>query len=500
MSKIKISIPLFFALLLLVKLTHGFFYEQKQKNANGSTHVSIATNIQDTTLNSLQIFHYPDTIHHQFLQAERDSNFTYKKYMDFLEKVSDTSKFIVVPINQFRQTFDKNKVIIGLRHDVDLDLNIASQLSTVENNIGFRSSYYILHTAPYYLADKNNMAAHNDSIIPTLKTMQNEFHHEIGWHNDLITLQLVYKIDPIAYFHKELNWLRGNGLKIYGTASHGSNYCYTYKYLNYYFFEECKNPKVGQFVNNDTVWVDKELIKLKHAHLKDFQLDYEAYFLNNNKYLSDAQFINQERWNPGRLNINDLKPGDRVIVLTHPIYYWPSGLSLVNLTSFKIDGQLTSAIDASNFTIEVELPAGEKADHLRVDYNASPKATVWVGKKRIISGVSLIDFTKPVKFRIVAENGIAHSDWMVKIKFIETKFTVYPNPSTGIVSLYFENITSTDSRLDIYNIAGTLVYSEMIIQKGSFTIFRNFSKLPAGMYFLKLTSGDKQLVQRFVRN
>lgn len=253
-------------------------------------------------------------------------------------------------------------------------------------------------------------------------------------------------------------------------------------------------------MNNDTVWVDKELIKLKHAHLKDFQLDYEAYFLNNNKYLSDAQFINQERWNPGRLNINDLKPGDRVIVLTHPIYYWPSGLSLANLTSFKIDGQLTSAIDASNFTIEVELLAGEKADHLRVDYNASPKATVWVGKKRIISGVSLIDFTNPVKFRIVAENGIAHSDWMVKIKFIETKFTVYPNPSTGIVSLYFENITSTDSRLDIYNIAGTLVYSEMIIQKGSFTIFRNFSKLPAGMYFLKLTSGDKQLVQRFVRN
>ena len=109
MIRNKISISLFFVLLLLFKLTHGFFYEQKQKNDNGSKHVSIPRNIQDTTFNRLQIFHYPDTIHYQFLQAERDSNFSYKKYMDFLEKVSDTSKFIVVPINQFRQTFDRKK-------------------------------------------------------------------------------------------------------------------------------------------------------------------------------------------------------------------------------------------------------------------------------------------------------------------------------------------------------------------------------------------------------
>jgi hypothetical protein len=500
MTRIKIRIALIFISILLFKLSHGQSNGNQQKNLFDSTQFYTQIHHQDTTLIHLRNFHDPDSIHFQFLTEPPDTNFTYSKYIEFLEKINDPNKYVVLPINQFRKTFDRKKIVIGLRHDVDLDLNIASQLSVVENNIGFQSSYYILHTAPYYLADKNIMSVHNDSIIPTLKTMQNEYHHEIGWHNDLVTLQLVYKIDPITYFQSELNWLRKNGLNLSGTASHGSNYCYTYKYLNYYFFNEFKRPVVGQFVNNDSVLVDYTMTRISHAYLKDFKLEYEAYFLNNNKYFSDAQYINHERWHPGNLDVSTLVPGDRVIILTHPVYYRPSGSELSNLTSFEIQGQLKSDIDPGSSTVEVEMPAGEKTDRLPANFEISTKATLWLGQRRVVSGLSPIDFTKPVKFRIVAEDGLKHSDWSVNIKFIETKFTVYPNPSTGIVSLHFENITSTDSQLDIYNSAGTVVYSEIINQKGSFTYSRDFRMLPVGIYYLKLTTGNKQMVQRFIRN
>ena len=83
--------------------------------------------------------------------AEPDTNFTYEKYAAFLKKVSDTSKYIVLPINEFRTTFNSNKIVIGLRHDVDNDLNKALEFSRTESDLGFRSTYYILHTAPYYL-------------------------------------------------------------------------------------------------------------------------------------------------------------------------------------------------------------------------------------------------------------------------------------------------------------------------------------------------------------
>ena len=497
---VKKSIHFIFIFLLFISQSHSIITEDEQISSKNSTRINSHFHVQDTTLKHLQIFQYPDTIHSQFIKAEKDTNFSYKKYMDFLEKLSDTTKFIVVPIDQFSKTIDRKKIIIGLRHDVDLDLDIAFKLSMVENNIGFRSSYYILHTAPYYLADKNNMAVHNDLIIPTLQTMQNEFNHEIGWHNDLVTLQLVYKIDPVSYFHGELNWLRKNGLNINGTASHGSSYCYTYKYLNYYFFQECMHPKVGKFVNNDTVWIDNTMINLKHSRLRDFKLEYEAYFLNNNKYFSDAQFINHERWHPGNLDVSTLVPGDRVIILTHPIYYWPSGSNMANLNSFEIQGQLRSDINYHNSSIQIEIPEGERVDRLHANFVTSTNASVWIGRRRIRSDDTPINFTQAVKIRVIAEDGLTNQEWTVTIKFIETKFTVYPNPSTGIVSLQFDNIIYSDSELEVYNALGTLVYSEKINQKGSFTLLHNFTNLPAGIYYLRLLSGNKLMIQRFVRN
>ena len=59
------------------------------------------------------------------MRTEPDTNFTWEKYASFLNKISDTSKYIVLPLNEFRQTFNSKKIVIGLRHDVDIDLNVA---------------------------------------------------------------------------------------------------------------------------------------------------------------------------------------------------------------------------------------------------------------------------------------------------------------------------------------------------------------------------------------
>ena len=140
----------------------------------------------------------------QDLLETPDTNFTYEKYTRFLVNISDTSKYIVLPLNEFRKKIDTGKVVIGLRHDVDNDLNKARQFSITEKNLGFRSTYFILHSADYYLANPSNKAIHNDAILPVLKDMQDNSGFEIGWHNDLVTLQVVYNIDPVDFLNKEL--------------------------------------------------------------------------------------------------------------------------------------------------------------------------------------------------------------------------------------------------------------------------------------------------------
>lgn len=370
----------------------------------------------DTTFKQPKIFYEPDTIDYKFIKSlsATKSNFNYTAYANFLNRISDTSKYIVVPLNEFKNVSNPKKVVIGLRHDVDLDLSMAYNLSAVENNFDFRSTYFILHTASYYL-EGSSMAIHNESIIPTLKAMQNEYHHEIGWHNDLVTLQLVYDIDPIMFLHQELNWLKSNSLNVTGTASHGSNYCYTYKYLNYYFFEECKNPTVGQFVNNESAVVGGKTVYLKHGHLSDFGLGYEAYFMNNNKYYSDASSVNGQRWNFSMLDLNSLTPGDRVIILMHPCYYSSVGSNLSEITAFSIANQISSTMDPISSKILIEMPNGVSPKNLISNFSLSPEARARVNSKEFRSNFTEVDYTYPVKIKVIAENGLNYKIWTATV-------------------------------------------------------------------------------------
>jgi hypothetical protein len=340
-----------------------------------------------------------------------DTNFTYEKYADFLKKISDTSKYIVLPINEFRKTFDSNKIVIGLRHDVDNDLKVAVQFSKTEKDLGFRSTYYILHTANYYLADPGNKAVHSDSILPILREMQNNSGFEIGWHNDLVTLQVVYHIDPVNFLHQELNWLRNNGIKIVGTSSHGSPYCKVYHYLNYYFFDECTWPIVEPYVNNISV-PDAGGMKIKKAKLSDFNLEYEAYFLNNNKYFSDASITNGVRWNIGMLDLNSLKKGDRVIILLHPIH-WHKGSTEAEFVAFSIPGQKGCIINEKDQTITVVMPVGTDKRNLIPSYQLTSGSYVKVSGSMQTSGISKVNFNKPVTFTVYAENRSVTEDWTV---------------------------------------------------------------------------------------
>lgn len=391
---------IFILLVCLIKPVHG----QKNEYADLSDYLKDINIKQDTTVTKKQ----------NIPVVQPDTNFTWEKYARFLNKISDTSKYIVLPLNEFRQTFNSKKIVIGLRHDIDNDLNVAYKFSQVEYSLGYRSTYFILHTAPYYLKDSGNMSVHSDKIIPILKKMQNERHFEIGWHNDLVTLQVVYDINPVTFLHNELHWLRANGLKIYGTAAHGSSYCKSYHYMNFYFFEECSNPVVPNRENNVTVPYGGKSINLIKANLSDFDLKYEAYFLNNNKAYSDATITNGIRWNIGMLNLNQLQAGDRVIILLHPIH-WHKAAVNANIEYFWLPGQISSSIDTVNHIVSIEMPSGINLDSLIAEFRLSPGAYAKVDGNMQINKSTRHNFIKPLIYRVYAENRDIQTEWTIEV-------------------------------------------------------------------------------------
>lgn len=144
--------------------------------------------------------------------------------------------------------------------------------------------------------------------------MQDEFGHEIGFHNDLVTLQLIYDIPPIEFLRSELAYLRGNNINIVGTTYHGSQYCYKYHYYNAYFWKEY--PDAGW--NYEYLTRGQTTIKIEKDSLQNHDFEYEGGLLHEDYYFSDSNFIDGKRWNMSMLNLDTIKPGKKIIILLHP--------------------------------------------------------------------------------------------------------------------------------------------------------------------------------------
>ncbi len=239
-----------------------------------------------------------------------EREFTYGSYRRFAERLARTPALDVVPLRELLQPAPPEKARLGLRHDVDDSLEHALALGRIEHELGLRSTYFVLHTAPYWRSSR---------LVEMLLELQDGLGHEIGWHNDLVTLGCVHAVDAGAYLHEQLARLRAAGLSVEGTASHGSPWCHALGYHNQYFFEEF--PPIPGFPSYEVVPTPWGETKIEKSTLASFGFTYEAYFLGEQRYLSDSTFEHGRRWHPDALVPAELAAGETAIVLVHPCHW-----------------------------------------------------------------------------------------------------------------------------------------------------------------------------------
>lgn len=78
----------------------------------------------------------------------------------------------------------------------------------------------------------------------------------------------------------------------------------------------------------------------------------------------------------------------------------------------------------------------------------------------------------------------------------ESSFLVYPNPSTGSVSINFLNPQTSEFKLDILNIAGQIVYSDYILTNKNLPTELKLEHLPAGFYILNARNSSEFYTSR----
>ena len=241
-----------------------------------------------------------------------ERRFTYAEYERFLDRVSGRD---VVPLRDFARGLGD----LALRHDVDDRLDSALALARLEHERGLRTTYFVLHSAPYYS---------RPNLLDSLRELE-LLGHEVGWHNDLVTLALVHGVDPGPYLRGELERLRGGEIDVVGVAAHGSPWCHRLGFHNDYAFADLPQPIPGFPTRFEPI-----------GTLADFGFAYDAYSLGEDAYFSDSRFERGRRAHPADFK---LEPGKRTIVLTHPCHWDASLLAKAGRLAHRVAGRLTGA-------------------------------------------------------------------------------------------------------------------------------------------------------------
>jgi hypothetical protein len=238
--------------------------------------------------------------------------FTWAQYQELLTELSK-DKYVVLPVYLMKDYYDESKVVVCLRHDVDIHIFKALEMAELEYLRGFNSTYYILATASYYGSFRDKKLIRNKCMGEAYIKL-NFYGHEIGVHNDLLAVMIDYGNDPFLFNRGELDYYESLGIPIYGTASHGSSIA-SRTVPNYMMFSD--------FATKSEVTYKDFTYPIGQHSLADYGYTYEAYFIDFNKYYSDSG----GDWDfegdfDGMLEaLKNSVPGDRIQILTHPVWW-----------------------------------------------------------------------------------------------------------------------------------------------------------------------------------
>lgn len=195
----------------------------------------------------------------------------------------------VVPIREaFARRNDWPERFATIRHDMDHDLENSVRFAEWEAERGIRSTYFVLHGDWYWGGPGASQPSR--MVLDALDRIAS-LGHEIGLHNNALSLALQTGQDPFAILERDLTALRRHGFSITGSVAHGDKLCHTVGFVNSEIFSECVRPsqfdprRSLEYVGpTGSIW----RLELRQRPMAEFGLEYEANAIGQTRYLSDT--------------------------------------------------------------------------------------------------------------------------------------------------------------------------------------------------------------------
>jgi hypothetical protein len=189
------------------------------------------------------------------------------EYFDLLDMIlANILNDAVLSLLEAGRVTLRDKRYLWIRHDVDHDLDKALTMARAESELGYRSTYLLLHTAPYW----------KNGDKPAIKELV-RLEHSIGIHNNALAEWVRNPGDP-----KPITIIRNakmrlediSGMPVRTTSSHGDRLCHEKGFVNYDMWEEAPYRDA---LNKDLDFPIASLGGLM-----------EAYFVRRDAYLTDT--------------------------------------------------------------------------------------------------------------------------------------------------------------------------------------------------------------------
>jgi len=79
-------------------------------------------------------------------------------------------------------------------------------------------------------------------------------------------------------------------------------------------------------------------------------------------------------------------------------------------------------------------------------------------------------------------------------------FLVSPNPAKDVLNIMLKSEYNSKGLINILDISGKLVVSnEIILEEGNNVLNLNLNSYNSGIYFIQITSGSNNYIQKFIK-
>jgi PKD repeat protein len=176
-----------------------------------------------------------------------------------------------------------------------------------------------------------------------------------------------------------------------------------------------------------------------------------------------------------------------------------------DITAFSLPGQTGNAtINSGTNTVNINMSNRTNVSSLAATFTLSAGATAKVGTIKQVSGVTPNNFSSPVIYVVIAQDGVTTQNWTVSVAFLDglvnvasdEEVVVNPNPSNGLFQLKMTALGRL--QIEVYNLLGNRIMNQTVNVNGESIIPVNLSGNPAGMYLLRVVSGGKATLVKLV--